>query len=38
MGKVEPLEKSIAIVVEWPTGLYEGWARLIGAYNVVTRM
>lgn len=36
MCKVTRLEKSIIIVVEWPTESYEGWARLVGAYNVVT--
>lgn len=36
MRKVTRLEKSIIIVVEWPTESYEGWARLVGAYNVVT--
>ena len=36
MRKVTRLKKSIVIVVEWPTESYEGWARLVGAYNVVT--
>lgn len=36
MSKVTRLEKSIVIVVEWPTESYEGWARLVGAYNAVT--
>lgn len=36
MSKVAGLEKSIVIVVEWPTESYEGWARLVGAFNVVT--
>jgi hypothetical protein len=36
MSKVTRLEKSIIIVVEWPSESYEGWARLVEAYNVVT--
>jgi hypothetical protein len=36
MNKVTRLKKSIVIVVEWPTESYRGWARLVGAYNVVT--
>lgn len=36
MNKIAHLKKSIIIVVEWPTESYEGWARLVGAYNVVT--
>lgn len=36
MSKITRLEKSIIMVVEWPTESYEGWARLVGAYNVVT--
>lgn len=36
MSKVTHLEKSIIIVVEWPTESHEGWARLVSAYNVVT--
>jgi len=36
MSKITHLKKSIIVVVEWPTESYEGWARLVGAYNVVT--
>lgn len=36
MRKATRLQKSVIIVVEWPTESYEGWARLVGAYNVVT--
>lgn len=36
MSKIAHLKKSIVIVVEWPTESYEGWACLVGAYNVVT--
>lgn len=37
MGKVHHLEKSVVILVEWPSENYVAWARLVGAYNVVTR-
>jgi hypothetical protein len=36
MDKVRGLEKSAIILVEWPTESYAGWAKLVGAYNVVT--
>jgi len=36
MHKTARLKKSIIVVVEWPTESHEGWARLVGAYNVVT--
>lgn len=36
MDKVHHLEKSVVILVEWPTENYEAWAKLVGAYNVVT--
>lgn len=36
MSKVTRLEKSVVIVVEWPTESYGGWARLVGASNEVT--
>lgn len=36
MSKTTRLKKSIIVVVEWPTEACEGWARLVGAYNVVT--
>ena len=37
MDKVHHLAKSIVVVVEWPTTRFEGWAKLVGAYNIVTR-
>lgn len=37
MDKVHHLTKSIVVLVEWPTTRFEGWAKLVGAYNVVTR-
>ncbi|SDI87063.1 hypothetical protein SAMN04488693_1293 [Arthrobacter subterraneus] len=36
MSKTTRLEKSVIVVVEWPTESYEGWAKLVGAYNVIT--
>lgn len=36
MGKVHHLTKSIVVLVEWPTARFEGWAKLVGAYNIVT--
>lgn len=36
MKKVDGLKKSIVILVEWPAESYEAWAKLAGAYNVVT--
>jgi hypothetical protein len=29
--------KSIVILVEWPSTRFEAWAKLVGAYNVITR-
>lgn len=29
--------KSIVILVEWPSDRFEAWAKLVGAYNVLTR-
>lgn len=37
MDKIHHLEKSIVVLVEWPTENFEAWAKLVGAYNVVTR-
>ncbi len=37
MDKVHKLTKSIVVLVEWPTTRFEGWAKLVGAYNIVTR-
>lgn len=36
MDKVHHLEKSVVVLVEWPTENFEAWAKLVGAYNVVT--
>lgn len=37
MDKVHRLDKSVVILVEWPTENYEAWAKLVSAYNVVTK-
>lgn len=37
MAKVHNLKKSVVILVEDPSEKFEAWARLVGAYNVVTR-
>lgn len=37
MAKVHRLSKSIVIMVEDPSERFEAWARLVGAYNVLTR-
>jgi hypothetical protein len=37
MAKVHRLSKSIVIMVEDPSERFEVWARLVGAYNVLTR-
>ena len=36
MNKVYRLKKSIVVLVEWPPESFAGWAKLVGAYNVVT--
>lgn len=36
MTKVHRLSKSIVIMVEDPSERFDAWARLVGAYNVVT--
>lgn len=36
MDKIHHLEKSVVVLVEWPTENFEAWAKLVGAYNVVT--
>lgn len=36
MDKIHHLEKSIVVLVEWPTANFEAWANLVGAYNIVT--
>ena len=35
--KLAHLENSVVVLAEWATERFEGWARLNGAYNVVTR-
>jgi hypothetical protein len=37
MDKVHRLGKSIVVLVEWPTTRFEGWAKLVEAYNVISR-
>jgi hypothetical protein len=37
MAKVHHLSKSIVIMVEDPSERFEAWARMVGAYNVLTR-
>ncbi|WP_205781386.1 hypothetical protein [Planctomonas deserti] len=37
MAKVHHLSESIVIMVEDPSERFEAWARLVGAYNVLTR-
>ncbi len=36
MGKIRHLAQSVVVLVEWMPREYEGWAKLAGAYNVVT--
>jgi hypothetical protein len=36
MEKLQHLEKSVLVLVEWIPGEFEAWAKLRGAYNVVT--
>lgn len=36
MEKLQHLEKSVVVLVEWIPGQMESWAKLNGAYNVVT--
>jgi hypothetical protein len=30
-------QKNIVVMVEWPSDRFEAWAKLVGAYNVVSR-
>jgi hypothetical protein len=36
MEKVRHLSKSVMVLVEWPPERFEGWAKLVGAYNALT--
>jgi hypothetical protein len=36
MEKLQRLEKSVIVLVEWTPREFEAWAKLVGAYNVVT--
>lgn len=36
MEKVQHLDKSVIVFVEWIPGEFDAWAKLHGAYNVVT--
>lgn len=37
MEKVQHLQHSVVVLVEWIPGEFEAWAKLLGAYNVITR-
>ena len=37
MEKISHLEKSIVVLAEWSSESHEGWAKLVGAYNLVTQ-
>ena len=37
MEKVQHLEESVVVLVEWIPGEFDPWAKLVGAYNVATR-
>ncbi|MFZ4895045.1 hypothetical protein ACL9RL_11380 [Plantibacter sp. Mn2098] len=37
MENVHHLKKSVVILFEWPSENHAAWAKLIGAYNVVTQ-
>lgn len=34
--KIQQREKSIVVLVEWIPGEFDAWAKLVGAFNVVT--
>ena len=36
MEKVYRLHKSVMVLVEWPPERFDGWAKLVGAYNALT--
>ena len=36
MEKIQDLERSVIVLVEWIPGEFDGWAKIKGAYNVVT--
>jgi len=36
MEKIQHLERSVVVLVEWIPGEFDAWARLHGAYNFVT--
>jgi hypothetical protein len=36
MERTQHLEKSVVVLVEWIPGEFAAWAKLLGAYNVVT--
>src|SRR5664280_798773 len=35
MEKVQHLEHSVVVLVEWLSGEFDAWAQVVGAYNVV---
>lgn len=36
MEKVRHLDTSVMVLVEWPPERFDGWAKLVGAYNALT--
>lgn len=36
MEKVYRLQNSVIVLVEWPSERFDGWAKLVGAYNALT--
>ena len=38
LGKLAHLSRSVIVMVEWPTENLSGWARLHGAYNLITQV
>jgi hypothetical protein len=36
MEKLGRLHKSVIVLVEWPPERFDGWAKLVGAYNALT--
>lgn len=36
MEKVYRVQKSVIVLVEWPPERFDGWAKLVGAYNALS--
>lgn len=36
MERIQHLEKSVVVLVEWTPGEFDAWAKLVGAYKVTT--